>query len=287
MSLLQRRIAQHRNESTRKPRRDFRPSMRAAVENLESRLVLSAPAAVAPVIQPDIQILPQLNVTNIVQAADGTLEAIVALGNQTTSVPLSLTTSANPDDPSCPILSLHLDAIHLDLLGLNVDTSKICLDITAHDGGGLLGDLLCNVSNLLHGGTPLGNILGGLTSVDPGSLLTGLTDVLNSALGARTTTSAPPTATKPTPSVGDTTPGACDILDLSLGPVDLTLLGLNVHLDNCDDGPVTVDITAIPADGLLGDLLCSVDNLLSNGHASTRAIDRLLTNVAKDIQSLL
>jgi len=287
MSLLQRRIAQHRNESTRKPRRDFRPSMRAAVENLESRLVLSAPAAVAPVIQPAINILPQLDVTNVVKAADGTLEAIVSLGNQTTAVPLSLSASPNTPGASCPILSLHLDEIHLDLLGLNVDTSKICLDITAYDGGGLLGDLLCNVSTLLEGGTSLGDILNGLTSVDPGSLLTGLTDVLNSALGALTTTSATPTATQPTPSVGGTSPGACDILDLSLGPVDLTLLGLNVHLDNCDNNPVTVDITAVPGDGLLGDLLCSVDNLLSNGHASTRAIDRLLTNVAKDIQSLL
>jgi hypothetical protein len=36
----------------------------------------------------------------------------------------------------------------------------------------------------------------------------------------------------------------CAILNLELGPVDLTLLGLNVHLDDCDDGPVTVDITA-------------------------------------------
>ena len=34
----------------------------------------------------------------------------------------------------------------------------------------------------------------------------------------------------------------CDVLNLSLGPVDLgiPLLGVGVHLDNCADGPVTV-----------------------------------------------
>lgn len=287
MSLLQRLIAQDCKVSTRKRRRDFQPSMRATVEGLESRLVLSAPAAVAPLVQQEINILPQLNVTSVVQAADGTLSAIVSLGNQTASVPLTLSTSTNPDNAACPILSLDLAPIHLDLLGLNVDTSSICLDITAYDGGGLLGTLLCDVSNLLEGGTPLGDILGGATAIDPSSLLTGLTNVLNSALGSLTTTSATPTATQATPSVGGTSAGACDILDLSLGPVDLTLLGLNVHLDDCNGNPVTVDITAVPGDGLLGDLLCSVDNLLTNGHASTRAIDRLLTNIAKEINTLV
>jgi hypothetical protein len=55
--------------------------------------------------------------------------------------------------------------------------------------------------------------------------------------------------------------GTCDILNLVLGPLDLNLLGLEVHLDT-----VTLDIIANPAGGLLGDLLCSIANLLhSNG----------------------
>jgi hypothetical protein len=36
----------------------------------------------------------------------------------------------------------------------------------------------------------------------------------------------------------------CSVLHLELGPVDLTLLGLQVILDDCDGGPVVVDITA-------------------------------------------
>jgi hypothetical protein len=48
------------------------------------------------------------------------------------------------------------------------------------------------------------------------------------------------------------------VLHLELGPLDLTLLGLNVILDDCDGGPVVVDINAQRGSGnLLGNLLCS------------------------------
>ena len=54
---------------------------------------------------------------------------------------------------------------------------------------------------------------------------------------------------------------ACDILHLVLGPLDLNLLGLMVHLDR-----VVLDITAQPGPGnLLGNLLCAVAGLLDNG----------------------
>lgn len=52
----------------------------------------------------------------------------------------------------------------------------------------------------------------------------------------------------------------CDVLNLVLGPLDLNLLGLEVHLDT-----VVLDIVANPAGGLLGDLLCAVANLLDLG----------------------
>ena len=50
----------------------------------------------------------------------------------------------------------------------------------------------------------------------------------------------------------------CDILHLELGPLDLNLLGLIVHLDK-----VVLDIDADPTGGLLGSLLCAVANLLN------------------------
>jgi hypothetical protein len=50
----------------------------------------------------------------------------------------------------CPILHLDLGPLALDLLGLNIDLSRVILDITAVSGAGnLLGNLLCAVTGLL------------------------------------------------------------------------------------------------------------------------------------------
>jgi hypothetical protein len=54
---------------------------------------------------------------------------------------------------------------------------------------------------------------------------------------------------------------ACDVLHLVLGPLDLDLLGLQVHLDK-----VVLDIVAATGAGnLLGNLLCAVTGLLDGG----------------------
>ena len=57
---------------------------------------------------------------------------------------------------SCNIVHLVLGPINLDLLGLKVTlgggtqmNQPIVLDITAQQGGGLLGDLLCGITNAL------------------------------------------------------------------------------------------------------------------------------------------
>ena len=51
---------------------------------------------------------------------------------------------------------------------------------------------------------------------------------------------------------------ACDILHLTLGPLDLNLLGLRVQLNE-----VHLDITAVPGAGnLLGNLLCALTGIL-------------------------
>lgn len=53
---------------------------------------------------------------------------------------------------------------------------------------------------------------------------------------------------------------SCDILRLRLGPLDLNLLGLVVHLDR-----VVLDVTADAGPGnLLGNLLCAVAGLLDD-----------------------
>jgi len=56
-------------------------------------------------------------------------------------------------------------------------------------------------------------------------------------------------------------PITCDILRLSIGAIDLNLLGLTVHLN-----PVLLIIDAVPGPGnLLGNLLCAITNLLNGG----------------------
>ena len=66
----------------------------------------------------------------------------------------------------------------------------------------------------------------------------------------------------------------CQILHLVLGPLDLSLLGLNVHLNQ-----VVLDITATPGPGnLLGNLLCAVAHLL-DGPGSLHGIAALLNNI--------
>ena len=60
------------------------------------------------------------------------------------------------------------------------------------------------------------------------------------------------------PVLGGQSDDDCEILNLVLGPLDLSLLGLNVFLDT-----VTLIITATPGGGLLGDLLCAISGLLS------------------------
>lgn len=67
---------------------------------------------------------------------------------------------------------------------------------------------------------------------------------------------------------------ACDILLLDLGPLDLDLLGLQVHLDQ-----VVLEIVAEAGAGnLLGNLLCAVSSLL-DPVAAIAAIAELLNNI--------
>jgi hypothetical protein len=78
----------------------------------------------------------------------------------------------------------------------------------------------------------------------------------------------------------------CSVLSLELGPLELNLLGLEVALDDCSNGPVTVDITAIQGGGLLGDLLCGLANLL-NSNGSATAIRALLFQITQVLGQLL
>lgn len=69
--------------------------------------------------------------------------------------------------------------------------------------------------------------------------------------------------------------GSCQILDLTLGPLHLNLLGLVVDLNQ-----VHLNITAQQGNGnLLGNLLCAVANLGNNTGNTTNAISNLLNQI--------
>ena len=93
--------------------------------------------------------------TNAAGAATSAMRAVV--------VPVSITQA------TCDILHLELGPLSLDILGLNVDLSRLVLDITAEAGAGnLLGNLLCAVAGLLD---------------NPGGLARLLNQILDAILG--------------------------------------------------------------------------------------------------------
>lgn len=239
---------------------------------LASALALTASDASAQGRRPpqNFSVLP-VTITGVT-VQNGQLLANGLIGSQAFQTPLTI--GAQQTGAACPILDLSLGPIDLNLLGLRVLTSPICLEVTAFERGGLLGDLLCSVANLLAADTPLSDVLTQLQQQgDLTRFLNGLTSLLDQVFDRITANTSLAGAT-------------CSVLSLELGPLELNLLGLEVALDDCSNGPVTVDITAIQGGGLLGDLLCGLANLL-NSNGSATAIRALLFQITQVLGQLL
>jgi len=113
----------------------------------------------------------------------------------------------------------------------------------------------------------VGTLVGTLTSTTPGTpvrtFVTQLSMPLQTSGNSATAADVAALAT-------------CDILHLVLGPLDLNLLGLVVHLDQ-----VVLDITANTGAGnLLGNLLCAITGLLDGGGALANVVELLNTLLA-------
>ena len=146
----------------------------------------------------------------------------------------------------CQILDLRLGPLDLNLLGLIVHLDTVHLQITANSRGGILGRLFCS---LAHARIPLAAKAQRLTRVVKVSGLStkGVqlgVPLYKVASGGVTTLSTSRSAAPMR---------ICPILDLTLGPLDLNLLGLIVHLDR-----VHLVITADSEGGILGQLLCGL-----------------------------
>jgi hypothetical protein len=99
--------------------------------------------------------------------------------------------------------------------------------------------------------------------------LSAVVNVVNSATGAIVSTITTPVTALPG--------GVCEILDLTIGPIHLDLLGLVV-----DTNAIHLNITAVPGAGnLLGNLLCAVAGLLDNTNQPLAGIANLLNNILR------
>lgn len=142
--------------------------------------------------------------------------------------------------------------------------SVLVLPITGQDANGNAFSGTFTVQNFTHQATNLfaNGVLNGTITSSTGALV-------------GTVTNAP--ATLPVVG-GDPT---CSILNLTLGPLDLNLLGLMIHLNQ-----VVLTITAQSGSGnLLGNLLCAVANLL-NGSAPLGSLTGLLNHMVSILNGL-
>jgi hypothetical protein len=184
------------------------------------------------------------------------------------SAPVRFRVAAKRTGNRCNILTLNLQQLFLQLLGARVETSAINLELYARRGA-ILGNLFCALTKAK-------------------VRLPRVASAMNHKLGGRPlqvmAAEAPVrTAATPTPS--------CEVLNLILGPLHLDLLGLNVDLyGKTKSDPVRVMITALPGQGLLGDVLCA----LSGGAkiTSLSALQNILTGLGvtisnDDLQNLL
>jgi hypothetical protein len=172
-----------------------------------------------------------------------------------------LVTSADTDS----LATVVLPALHLNLLGLHVDTSEIVVSVSADAGGGkLLGNLLTTASNLIDLQSAadalnqvLGTTVGLLNSSD-----------LGIALGAGSFDDRPESVT--------------DLVTLHVAPVHLDLLGALVNTN-----PIDVSITAHAGTGLvLGNIVTDLANLFNDLPGQTLNID-LLNQKLSDLLGLV
>jgi hypothetical protein len=137
----------------------------------------------------------------------------------------------------CDVLELDLRRLHLELLGLIVDLDRVHLTIRADSNGGVLGALFCSIAGANATPAQLQRTAARMTRA-------GRANGLNKGVAGFRAQVAPGFAQ---------TGNICPILDLILGPLDLNLLGLLIHLDR-----VHLTITAERGGGVLGDLFCSL-----------------------------
>jgi hypothetical protein len=141
----------------------------------------------------------------------------------------------------CNILTLTLDTLDLTLLGLNVHLDRVELHVTGRRRGGVLGRLFCSLAG---------------ARVQPARVAAA---TLNRRI-ARRGTIRPIAFSVPLNGRAAQATTTCNVLELTLGPLHVDLLGLVIDLNR-----VHLTITANRNGGLLGQIFCA----LANGQTPT------------------
>jgi hypothetical protein len=183
--------------------------------------------------------------------------AATTVGGQSQRQPVTLVASTGSN---CQVLTLRLDRLNLALLGLRLDVSAVNLKITGNRDR-TLGALFCKLATT----KTLGRLASKrsaaaslnrrlertpLKMIGVNAMLYPSSTPMQSWASPRSTTTAS----------GDAPTGpVCPVLDLTLGPLNLDLLGLVVDLyGRTPTDPVRVTAVADPAGGILGKALCQL-----------------------------
>lgn len=172
--------------------------------------------------------------------------------SQTARRPVRFAVSAQQGN--CRILTLTLDDLQLELLGLKVDVSTVNLrlfGIPRGENSGVLGRLFCSLARSsirLRG------------SIRAAAHARKVVRALNSRMKGRPMRAVGVRAAlTPDAESAQLQGPSCKVLRLVVGPLDLNLLGLVVLLYGENRrSPVVLTINAFPGQGALGDLFCSV-----------------------------
>jgi hypothetical protein len=207
--------------------------------------------------------------------AKGTLTGTLSSGTSVShqSAPVSFAVAAASRGARCNVITLRLAPLNLELLGVQVTTSDISLDVYALHGR-VLGNLFCALARA--------------KVTFPRAALAAR--ALNAQLHGRPLRVFAASQSL-TARAAQAQPQTCQVLKLVLGPLHLDLLGLVVDLyGKTHVNPVIVTINAVPSQGLLGQLLCGVAG--GGGINSLAGLQSLLSSLgvnlsATQLQNLL
>ncbi len=196
--------------------------------------------------------------------ANGQLTGKLTSGSKVTrdSAPVKFAVATKSTTGRCNVLTLRLAPLDLELLGVQVTTSNISLDVYGLRGE-VLGNLFCA---LAHAKVSLGHAVRAARAMN--ARLDGRALHVFSSQSALANTAA--------------TPQTCQVLKLVLGPLNLNLLGLVVDLyGKTKADPVIVTINAVPSQGLLGQLLCGIAG--GGGVSSLSSLQSLLNGLGLNL----